>query len=360
MKKTNLLAMNVAAALLLSACSDANSSAQNSQQQAHMDDSPIAIAIHGGAGTITRENMSPEREAQFEAALREAIAAGYKVLEQGGESLDAVIAAVQVMEANPLFNAGVGAVYTYEGEHELDASIMRGDTRQAGAVAGVKTVQSPIALARAIMEQSRHVMLSGEGAAQFAREQGLAEVENSHFNSEHRYQQLQDALQRLEQTKEAGDHIAQVEQQPGWNSAYNMGTVGAVALDQQGNLAAATSTGGMTAKQYGRIGDSPIIGSGTWADNESCAVSSTGHGEYFIRYQVAADICARVRYQGKYIVEAGDEVIHDILLPAGGTGGVIIVDRHGQVHMPFNTEGMYRASQTSSQALQVGIYSQEE
>lgn len=323
----------------------------------HQGDAPIAIAIHGGAGTITRENMSAEREAQFQAALEEATAAGYAVLENGGESIDAVIAAVQVMEANPLFNAGVGAVYTYEGGHELDASIMRGDNVNAGAVAGVKTIESPIQLARDVMEQSRHVMLSGEGAAEFARELGYDEVANDHFNTEHRYEQLQRALESLQRENNAGDQIASTE---GWDPAFNMGTVGAVALDKSGNLAAATSTGGMTAKQYGRIGDSPIIGSGTWADNQSCAVSSTGHGEYFIRYQVAADICARVKYQGKSIIEAGDEVIHDVLLPAGGTGGVIILDAHGNIHMPFNTEGMYRASQSSSQPLEIGIYSDEE
>ena len=318
---------------------------------------PVAIAIHGGAGTITRENMTAEREAQFEAALREATAAGYEILQNGGESLDAVIAAVQVMEKNPLFNAGVGAVYTYNGEHELDASIMRGDTREAGAVAGVKTIASPIQLARDVMERSRHVLLSGEGAAEFARELGYEEVDNAHFNSPHRYQQLQDALERLQRESTTGEHIALTDD---WDPAFNMGTVGAVALDQAGNLAAATSTGGMTAKQYGRIGDSPIIGSGTWADNESCAVSSTGHGEYFIRYQVAADICSRVKYQGQSIVEAGDEVIHNQLLSAGGTGGVIIVDGQGNIHMPFNTEGMYRASQSSTQPLTIGIYNDEE
>lgn len=318
---------------------------------------PLAIAIHGGAGTITRENMSPEREAEFERALSEATEAGYAVLEQGGDSLDAVIRAVQVMEKNPLFNAGVGAVYTYSGEHELDASIMRGDTLDAGAVAGVKTIESPIQLARDVMEQSRHVMLSGQGAEEFARQLGYAEVENSHFNTEHRYQQLQDALRSLQQQDDTGEQIANTEH---WNPAFNMGTVGAVALDQHGNLAAATSTGGMTAKQYGRVGDSPIIGAGTWADNDSCAVSATGHGEYFIRYHVAADICARVKYQGKSIVEAGNEVIHDVLLPAGGTGGVIIVDDKGGIHMPFNTEGMYRASKSNTQALKIGIYNDEE
>lgn len=320
------------------------------------DDAPIAIAIHGGAGTITRDNMSPEREAQFEAALTQATEVGYQILQSGGSSLDAAIAAVQSMERDALFNAGVGAVYTFDGGHELDASIMRGDTLDAGAVAGVRTIESPIQLARDVMERSRHVMLSGEGAAEFARELGYAEVANDHFNSEHRYQQLQEALERLQQSSTTSDQIALVD----WDPAFNMGTVGAVALDRDGNLVAATSTGGMTAKQYGRIGDSPIIGAGTWADNQSCAVSATGHGEYFIRYHVAADICARVKYQGQSIEGAGDAVIHDVLVAAGGTGGVIIIDAQGNIHMPFNTEGMYRASQSSSSPLDVKIYRDEE
>jgi L-asparaginase / beta-aspartyl-peptidase len=325
--------------------------------QASADDAPIAIAIHGGAGTITRENMTPEREAEFEAALEEATQAGYAVLEAGGDSLDAVVAAVQLMERNPLFNAGVGAVYTYDGTHELDASIMEGATMNAGAVAGVKTIESPIELARVIMEESRHVMLSGDGAAAFAREQGFDEVDNKHFNSDHRYEQLERALERLREIDDTGDQVAMADN---WDPAFNMGTVGAVALDSSGNLAAATSTGGMTAKQYGRIGDSPIIGAGTWADNDSCAVSATGHGEYFIRFHVAADICARVKHKGDSIETAGDAVIHDVLVEAGGTGGVIIVDGQGNIHMPFNTEGMYRASQSNSQDLRIGIYSDEE
>lgn len=320
------------------------------------DQGPIAIAIHGGAGTITRENMSPEREAEFKKALQDALNAGYAILEQGGESIDAVIAAIQLMEENPLFNAGKGAVYTYTGEHELDASIMRGDSLDAGAVAGVKTVRSPIALVRAIMENSRHVMLSGDGAVQFATEQGLELVENSYFNTDHRYQQLERALEQLREQEKTGAHIAQHES---WDPNFNMGTVGAVALDRQGNLVAGTSTGGMTAKQYGRIGDSPIIGAGTWADNSSCAVSATGHGEYFIRFHVAAAICSRVKYLGESIVEAGDYVIHETLLPAGGTGGVIILDRDGNVSMPFNTEGMYRGSKVNGKVT-IGIYKEEE
>lgn len=319
-------------------------------------ENPIALAIHGGAGTITRESMTDERDAEYRAALEAALDAGYEVLEQGGSGLDAVIAAVQLMEDNPLFNAGKGAVYTYDGTHELDASIMEGKNRDAGAVAGVSTIKSPIAAARAVMEQSRHVMLSGAGAEQFATEQGLELVDNSYFNTETRYQQLQRALERLREAEEA-EQIAEASEN--WDPAFNMGTVGAVALDKDGNLYAATSTGGMTAKQYGRIGDSPIIGSGTYADNESCAISSTGHGEYFIRYQVAADICARVKYQGMTIEEAGNEVIHNVLLPAGGTGGVIIVDAEGNIAMPFNTEGMYRGSRSSQAGTTVGIYREE-
>ncbi|PHR64167.1 isoaspartyl peptidase/L-asparaginase [Pseudidiomarina marina] len=312
-------------------------------------DETFAIAIHGGAGTITRESMTPERERAYKAKLNEAINAGHAVLANGGTSMDAVIAAVQIMEASPLFNAGVGAVYNWDGEHELDASIMDGKTREAGAVASVKTVKSPIALARKVMEESVHVMLSGAGAEQFSREQGLEQVDNSYFNTEARYQ----ALQRMkEQVGNPRDKQAWVTM----DDNFKYGTVGAVARDKHGNLAAATSTGGMTGKRYGRVGDSPIIGAGTWADNESCAVSATGHGEYFIRYHVAADICSRMKYQQVDVVTAGDAVIHDVLLPQGGTGGVIIVDKDGNVHMPFNTEGMYRAQRIGNAPAEVAIY----
>lgn len=351
-------AISIATALgvaMLAGCAQTGASEAGAEHQAQ----PIALAIHGGAGTITRENMSTEREAEFTAALNQAMDAGYAVLEDGGSSMDAVLAAIQVMEEEPLFNAGRGAVYTYDGTHELDASVMDGETGNAGAVAGVATVRSPIALARLIMDESRHVMLSGDGAAAFAAEHDLEQVSNDYFNTDHRYEQLERALERLREADDAGEQIAFTDASE-WQPALNMGTVGAVAVDQEGNLAAGTSTGGMTAKQYGRIGDSPIIGAGTWADNDSCAVSATGHGEYFIRYQVAADICSRVKYQQKSIVEAGDEVIHDILLPAGGTGGVIIADADGQLHMPFNTEGMYRAAQSSTTERVIGIYSEEE
>ncbi|RTE87307.1 MULTISPECIES: isoaspartyl peptidase/L-asparaginase family protein [Gammaproteobacteria] len=346
MKLRHLVIALTAGATLL-ACSD--------NEPNSVGDAPIAIAIHGGAGTITRDNLSREKEAEIREALTLATEAGYAVLESGGEAVDAVQAAIQVLEENPLFNAGRGAVYTYEGRHELDASIMLGDTLEAGAVSGVTNIKSPIEAARAVMERSRHVFLSGEGAESFAREQGLEQVSNTYFNTPHRYEQLQRALTALNQTEDETTLIAHQH----WDNAFNMGTVGAVALDADGNLAAGTSTGGMTAKRWGRIGDSPVIGAGTWADNESCAVSATGHGEYFIRYHVAADICSRVKYQQLSVVEAGDQVIHDVLVNAGGTGGVIILDPMGNISMPFNTEGMYRASKTSNEQLTVGIYREE-
>ena len=309
----------------------------------------FAIAIHGGAGTITRDSMTPEREAQYEAKLQEAVNAGYAVLEKGGDSMDAIVVAIQILEESPLFNAGRGAVYTWDGHHELDASIMNGATREAGAVASVKTVKSPIALAREVMEESVHVMLSGEGAEAFGKQQGLELVDNSYFNTDARFKALQRMKKQVgnPQDKTAWAHM---------DDNFKYGTVGAVALDKHGNLAAGTSTGGMTGKRWGRIGDAPIIGAGTWADNDSCAVSATGHGEYFIRYHVAADVCSRMKYQQLDVVTAGDTVIHDVLLPAGGTGGVIIVDKDGNVHMPFNTEGMYRAKRQAGGQAEVAIY----
>jgi beta-aspartyl-peptidase (threonine type) len=340
-----------ASSLLVSAVlvSGAALLAPNALAQNANDNAKFSIAIHGGAGTITRESMTPERERAYTAKLTEAINAGHAVLANGGTSMDAVVTAVQIMEDSPLFNSGRGAVYNWDGIHELDASIMNGATREAGAVASVKTVKSPIALARKIMEESVHVMLSGEGAETFAKEQGLELVDNSYFNTEWRYE----SLQRMKK------QVGNPQDKQAWatmDDNFKYGTVGAVALDKQGNLAAATSTGGMTGKRYGRVGDSPIIGAGTWADNASCAVSATGHGEYFIRYQVAADICSRMKYQQLDVVTAGDTVIHDVLLPAGGTGGVIIVDKDGNVHMPFNTEGMYRAKRVANQPVEVAIY----
>lgn len=325
------------------------------------------IVIHGGAGTINRASMTAAQQQAYETTLKAAVDAGYQVLASGASSLDAVTAAVLILEDSPLFNAGKGAVYTYEGRHELDASVMRGDTLQAGAVAGVSTVKNPVLLARAVMEKSEHVLLAGQGAELFAKEQGLQLVPNQYFDTEFRWQALQKARQLMEQQQKKMPHQASsptwteptaLRLSPQWPAQWNMGTVGAVALDQQGNLAAATSTGGMTAKRYGRIGDSPLIGAGNYADNQSCAVSATGHGEFFIRYQVAADICARVKYSGISAAEAAEQVIQQQLKPLGGTGGVIVMDRQGNISWPFNTEGMYRAKRSQGQSAEVAIFAE--
>jgi beta-aspartyl-peptidase (threonine type) len=314
---------------------------------------PLAIAIHGGAGTIDKSKFTAKQEAAYRAKLTQAVEAGYKVLENGGDSLTAVTTAINILENSPYFNAGIGAVYTYEGSHELDASIMDGRNRQAGAVASVKQIKNPIDLARLVMEESVHVMLSGKGAETFAQNNGMALVDNSTFNTPHRLAALERAKKKLNKTE---NYQASHQALP---TQYKMGTVGAVALDKNGNLAAGTSTGGMTAKRFGRIGDAPIIGAGTFADNNSCAVSATGHGEYFIRYNVASDICARVQYQGKTIKQAGHEVIFDVLKPIGGTGGVIIIDKKGNISLPFNTKGMYRAAKKTGDATYVGIFDDE-
>ncbi len=321
------------------------------------EEKPIAIAIHGGAGTIDKSKMTPQKRALYDAALSAAVNKGYELLAQGKTSQQAVIAAIQILEDSPLFNAGKGAVYTFDETHELDASIMHGRTLNAGAVAGVKTVKSPIALAQAVMEKSVHVMLSGEGAEQFAKSQNLMMVENSYFDTEHRYKALIRAKQKLAEKEQelkdfhAAHHVLDAE--------YKFGTVGAVALDKYGDLVAGTSTGGMTAKRYGRVGDAPIIGAGTYANNASCAVSATGHGEYFIRYHVAADICARMQYQGVSLKQASDTVVNKVLVEAGGDGGVIAIDRNGNIAMPFNSKGMYRASRKHGEQAKVAIFKDE-
>ena len=313
---------------------------------------PIAIAIHGGAGTITPEKMTPEREKAIRAKLKESLQAGYAVLQSNGSSLDAVITAIEILEDSPLFNAGIGAVYTHDETHELDASIMRGDTLDAGAIAGVKRIKNPISLARMVMEDSPHVMLSGEGAEVFAAAQGVELVDNSLFNTEFRLNGLRKA-QKKTAVLDASNNLSELD------TNYKVGTVGAVALDQSGLISAGTSTGGMTNKRYGRIGDAPIIGAGTYADNSACAVSATGHGEYFIRYNVAADICARVKYQNKSIAEAGSEVINTVLKNAGGDGGVIILNQAGDISFQFNTTGMYRGSIDTDGNITVAIYKEQ-
>ena len=291
------------------------------------------LVIHGGAGTITRASMSPEAEKQYRAGLEEALRTGHSVLTKGGSSVDAVEATIRVMEDNPLFNAGKGAVFTHEGRNELDAAIMEGKTKKAGSVAGVTIIRNPITAARAVMEKSAHVMMVGRGAELFATKMGLDIVDPSYFWTERRWKGLQQEL-----LKEQNKPQAMLD----GPDEKKFGTVGAVAVDGSGNLAAGTSTGGMTNKQFGRVGDAPIIGAGTYAENESCAVSATGHGEFFIRWTVAHDIAALVKYRGMSVADAANEVIHKKLAPVKGEGGVIALDAKGNFAMPFNSEGMYR------------------
>jgi len=311
------------------------------------DETPVAIALHGGAGTIERGAMSEELEATYRAFLDDAITRGYEQLLEGRSGLDVVVNVIQLMEDSPLFNAGRGAVYTWEGTHELDASIMHGENLDAGAVAGVSTVKSPIALARAVMEDSPHVMLASRGAEVFASEQGFDLVSPEYFATERR----REALEAYKANEQAG-------LKP--EADHKFGTVGVVVLDQTGNLVAGTSTGGMTGKRWGRIGDSPVIGAGTYADNRSCAVSATGHGEYFIRHTVARDICARMQFGGMTLEEASSAVIMEELVAAAGEGGIVAVDAAGEVALVFNTPGMYRASIDAMGRKVVGIYGENE
>lgn len=308
---------------------------------------PVAIAIHAGAGTMDKNEMDHKTEAQIRGVLLEAVQAGHHVLRLGGSSLDAVEAAVTRLENSPFFNAGRGAVFNAYGKNEMDASIMDGSDLQAGAVAGVHNIRNPVLLARKVMTDSPHVMLMGEGAEIFAREQGIEFADDDYFFTEQRWEQLQQAKLKGSDKSAAVDR----EYPDRWLS-----TVGAVALDAHGNVAAATSTGGMTNKSYGRVGDSPIIGAGTYADNRSCAVSATGHGEYFIRATVARDICARMQFQGVSLQQAADAVVMDQLVKMGGTGGIISIDNKGNLALVFNTEGMYRASVDTAGEIQVSIY----
>ena len=317
---------------------------------------PYGLVIHGGAGVI-RSDMSPELEAQYRAELQRALAAGYAVLERGGPALDAVLAAVTIMEDSPLFNAGKGAVLNADGICELDASIMDGRTQAAGAVAGVHHIKNPLTLARAVMEKSEHVMLSGDGAERFAQQQGFAFVPNEYFQTDFRRKQLEQAKQR-----EGGKRSAALSS-PGVHSLASVdgagdgrhGTVGCVALDQSGNLAAGTSTGGMTNKKFGRIGDTPIIGAGTYANNATCAVSATGWGEFFIRASVAHDIAAQMEYRGASVGDAAAATLAKVA-KLGGDGGVVCIDRDGNVAMPFNTAGMYRGFRLSTGSTAIEIF----
>ena len=307
------------------------------------EETRVAIALHGGAGTIERDRMTDEQALAYREFLDAAIEAGYRQLKAGKPGLDVVVNIIQRMEDSPLFNAGRGSVYTWEGHHELDASIMHGLELDAGAVAGVKTVKSPIALARAVMERSPHVMLAAEGAERFAAEHGFEQVPEGYLDTERR----QKSLEAYKRARQAGLET---------NPDYKYGTVGVAVLDSEGNLVAGTSTGGMTGKRWGRIGDAPVIGAGTYANNASCAVSATGHGEYFIRHTVARDVCARMELAGETLIVAADEVVQKTLVTAGGDGGIIAVDAAGNVALTFNTPGMYRASINGAGDKVVGIF----
>ena len=320
------------------------------------------LAIHGGAGVILRKEMRPADERAYRSALADALQAGYDVLEQGGPSMDAVVAAIRVMEDCPLFNAGVGAVLNAEGDCEMDAAIMDGRTLAAGSVAALQHIRSPILLARAVLEKSPHVLLVGAGAEQFARELGLELVSNGIFKTERRVRELERA-RRLE--KEAGGAgLVQSMQErmvpePGdSDTPQKLGTVGCVALDREGNLAAGTSTGGLTNKKFGRVGDSPIVGAGTFANNRTAAVSCTGHGEFFIRAVAAYDLSARIEYAGLPLEDAAASSLRKVA-ELGGDGGMIAIDRHGQVAMPFNTPGMYRGFRLSTGQSAVELYGNE-
>ncbi len=300
------------------------------------------IVIHGGAGTITKEGLSKEKEKAYEEKLNEALILGEKMLKNGKKALDVVVKVIQLMEDSPLFNAGKGAVFTHEGKNELDASIMDGITLNAGAVAGVTDVKSPIELAHRVMTNSKHVMLSGKGASEFAKKEGLEMVDNKYFYTEDRWKSLQRALEYEKKQNE--------------NEKEKHGTVGCVVLDKYGNLAAGTSTGGMTNKRYGRIGDSPVIGAGTYANNATCAVSCTGHGEFFIRYVVAYTVSALMDMKSMSLQDAANFIINKKLVDVKGSGGLIAVDKNGNVAMPFNTAGMFRGYIKSTGEKEVLMY----
>lgn len=343
------------ALLALSACATAPAPTQR-----------WSIVVHGGAGVIERANLTPELEAQYRAAMQRALATGGGILDRGGSSLDAVEAVIREMEDDPLFNAGRGAVFTAEGRNELDASIMDGRNRSAGAVAGLTRTRHPISAARAVMERSRYVMLIGEGAEAFARSQNLEEVDPSYFFTERRWQQLEQNLRanNLPIPQRPANAPRAPQAQLSYPDDHQFGTVGVVALDTQGNIAAGTSTGGTTGKRWSRVGDAPIIGAGTYAQNGVCGVSATGTGEFFIRVGVAREICARMQFRRESAQRAADAVIAEVGAMTNnegvaGDGGVIVVDGRGNVAWAMNTPGMYRASQSSGGAPVVQIFADE-
>ena len=325
----------------------------------------FALAIHGGAGTILRNKMTAELETEYRTGLQTALEAGWRVLQNGGTSIDAVEQSVCKLENNPLFNAGKGSVFTHEGKIEMDAAIMNGETLRAGAAAFVKNVKNPIKLARLVMENTEHILLAGNGANDFAREMKVEMESDEYFFTDFRFQQLVEARRKrivqLDHTIDEQELIQEVINDSNLdlvdvNSTKPIGTVGAAACDSSGNLAAATSTGGMTNKKYGRVGDTPIIGAGTYADNRTCAVSCTGHGEFFMQTSAAYDVAARMKYKNLNLAEAASETI-EYLREIGGEGGLIAIDAAGNIAMPFNSDGMYRGFVTSEGEMTIKIYS---
>lgn len=340
--------------VLFSCKNEPESTTKNSDNQPIAEDSTpnFGIVIHGGAGTILKKNMTDSLELAYRAKLEEAIRVGHQILEEGGSAMEAVTKTINIMEDSPLFNAGKGAVFTHEETNELDASVMDGATLNAGAVAGVTKIKNPIDLALEVMNNSPHVMLTGKGAELFAQERGMELIDPSYFYTENRFQ----SLQRVKNREKSNNSAAAALFEDPFIKNSKFGTVGCAALDKNGNLAAGTSTGGMTNKRWNRVGDAPIIGAGTYANNATCAVSSTGWGEYFIRAMVAHDISAMMEYKGVSLQEAAREVIHDKVGGLGGDGGIVAIDKEGNVAMEFNTAGMYRAHMDRNGILEIGIY----
>lgn len=363
MKKIQILTLFVGFFCLFSC----NYSVKNKERKAiptsneikidEMHTNGFGIVIHGGAGTILKQNMTDSLEFAYKQKLEEAIRIGHQILAEGGTAMEAVIKTINILEDSPLFNAGKGAVFTHEETNELDASVMDGATLNAGAVAGVTHIKNPINLAVEVMDHSEHVMLAGKGAEVFAQTRGMELVDPSYFYTENRYQSLQRIKER---EKTQLEHDAKVSFNDPYIKNSKFGTVGCAALDKNGNLAAGTSTGGMTNKRWNRIGDAPIIGAGTYANNATCAVSSTGWGEYFIRAMVAYDISALMEYKGLSLQEAARTVIQEKVPALGGDGGIVAIDNKGNVAMEFNTAGMYRAYMNAAGELVIGIYKENE
>ncbi len=347
--KYTLLFLTAALFALGSCSNQENATDTEAASEKTTERAAYAIVIHGGAGTILRADMTPERDSAYRAALHAALDIGEETLKNGGSSMDAVEQTIMSLENSPLFNAGKGAVFTNDGKNELDAAFMTGADLNAGAVGGLTTIKNPIRAARAVLEQSEHVFLIGKGAEDFAKMQGIETVDPAYFYTESRWNALQRAKAAEDQRTSSIDS----------NPDYKYGTVGCVALDKDGNITAGTSTGGMTNKRWNRVGDVPIIGAGTYANNATCGISCTGHGEFFIRYTVAHDVSALMEYGGLSLEEAGKRVINEKLVKAGGSGGLIAVDKDGNVAMPFNSEGMYRGYAKPGERV-VGIYDDEQ